>query len=112
MKAWKVYSEVEYCSMIIFAETKGKAASYALSMEEFENSRFTEIEVRREEKADKYYTEGKLYMDWENPQDREILYDEFNYRCEFVDDFFCNECPIKEWCEDYQNTLEWESESE
>lgn len=111
MKAWTVCTKDSCYSMIVFAETRGKAISFALSMDGFEDYCFTELVASREKKADTYYTEGKLYMDWEIPQDRQILYDEFTYRCEFVEDFYCSTCPIKEQCEDFQDSLEENNES-
>ena len=47
MKAWLVREKDEFCAEVVFAETRGKARSLALSTDCCEDANFTDIEVRR-----------------------------------------------------------------
>ena len=59
MKAWLVNRNDEWCSIVVFAETRGKAKSYALRTESFEDVDYCELDVRRVKQMDKYYAEEK-----------------------------------------------------
>ena len=63
MKAWVVRKKYEFCATIVFAETRGKAKYIALGTEPLEDAEFCSIEARRVPEMDKYYKEGKTYMD-------------------------------------------------
>ena len=62
MKAWFVRKKDECCATVVFAETRGKARSLAMSTVVCEYANFCEIEVRRVPHMDKYYVEGKKEM--------------------------------------------------
>lgn len=108
MKAWLVREKEQFWSTVVFAETRGKAKSLALSTDCCEDAKFTDIEVHRQSQLDKYYKDGKKEMDWDNPQDRIALVRDCNFRCEYMEN--CELCSAKEYCEDYQHYLESEVE--
>ena len=110
MKAWVVRKKEGFCATVVFAETRGKARALALSTDACEDAEFCDIEVRREPQLDKYYVEGKKEMEWENPKDRITLVKECGFTCEYTD-WYCEDCPANEYCEQYQIELE-ESEVE
>ena len=105
MKAWLVRVKDEFCAEVVFAETRGKAKSLALSTDCCLDANFTDIEVRRQPQADKYYKQGKWHLDWEDPQDRIILVRECNFYCD--DECFmleyCEECSAKQYCDKYND---------
>ena len=108
MKAWLVREKDQFWSTVVFAETRGKAKSLALSTDCREDANFTDIEVYRQSQLDKYYKDGKKEMDWENPQDRIALVKECSFRCEYMEN--CELCSAKEYYENYQHYLESEVE--
>lgn len=112
MKAWMVRVKDEFGAEVVFAETRGKARSLALRTDCCEDACFTDIEVSRMKRADKYYKDGKWHLDWDNPKDRIVLVNECGFRCEFIEPYYCEECSAREYCEDYEHHLEEESEAE
>ena len=108
MKAWRVREKDQFYVTVIFAETRGKARARALHTDCCEDATFCDIEVYREPNIDKYYTDGKFEMDWENPQDRIALVKECGFYCEYMED--CENCSAKEFCEQYQDYLESEAD--
>lgn len=104
MKAWIVREKDKFCATVVFAETRGKAKSLALSTDCCEDARFTDIEVRREPQADKYYVKGKTEMDWFNPKDRIALVKDCGFRCD--EDYWepedCKTCSAKQYCGKYK----------
>lgn len=109
MKAWVVREKNEFCATVVFAETRGKAKSVALHTEVCEDVDFCDIEVRRAPKMDKYYKEGKTEMDWYDDKDRIALVKDCNFQCEYVEDYLCEGCSAKEYCDnhiDYINQKE------
>ena len=113
MKAWLVREKDEFSATVVFAETRGKARALAMCTDACEDADFCDIEVRREPSMDKYYKEGKTKMDWENPKDRIALVKECGFRCDYysVDWDDCEDCPAKEYCDEYKDRKE-ESEGE
>ena len=105
MKAWIITTKCEFNVLVIFAETRGKARYIALHTDEFEDCEFCDIEVRREPSIDKYYKEGEVIMDWENPKDRIALVKECGFHCEYVELCECEICPAKNYCDVYQDYL-------
>lgn len=107
MKAWLVSeNDIEVCE-VVFAETRGKAKSIALQTDTFCYCNFCDLDVHREYNIDKYYTDGKRYMDWDNQKDRLALVKECGFSC--VDDCFgefCEDCLSKEYCDRYDKYLE------
>lgn len=112
MKAWIITVKDEPYTSVVFAETRGKARYIALNTEAFEDCEFIDIEVRRVPHMDKYYTEGRTEMDWENPKDRYALVNECGFSCEYVEWFYCDTCSAKEICDTYQDHLEYMKDCE
>ncbi len=83
MKAWRVEDKYgdEYKVAIVFAETRGRAKSSALYCSEtFVYSEYIDLIATRCPQMDKYYTEGKYEMDWENPNDRLAMVRDLGFR--------------------------------
>lgn len=113
MKAWFVQPKDTFYAEIVFAETRGQARSLALAFDGFDDCSFTEIEVHRAPYADKYYKEGKVHLDWDNPVERIALVKDCCFVCDY--DYLewedCEECSAKDYCDRYQDHLR-ESEGE
>lgn len=107
MKAWLVSEKDEFAATVVFAETRGKARALARVTEACEDADFIDIEVRRKPEMDKYYKEGKMEMDWENPKDRIALVKELGFRCDYyyIEWEDCESCPAKKYCGVYQDHL-------
>ncbi len=76
------------------------------------DSDFCGIAVRRAPKCDKYYTEGKIEMDWNNSEDRLALVKEYDFRCEYIEGDDCEDCPAKDYCGLYEEWIEENKEGE
>ena len=107
MKAWIVSGTEEWYSVAIFAETRGKAKALALHTDEFSESEYIELSVRREPRLDKYYQKGKVQLDWEIPKDRIALVKECGFQCDpdYLEDVDCPTCPANKYCDLYQDRL-------
>lgn len=101
MKAWLVREKDEFFATVVFAETRGKARSIAMHTEACEDVDFCDIEVTRKPQLDKYYSDGRVEMDWDNPEDRIALVKECGFRCsdDTLEHIDCSDCPAKEYCE-------------
>lgn len=101
MKAWLVREKDEFNAEVVFAETRSKAKVLALSTDCCEDADYIYIEAHRMPQADKYYTEGKWHLDWENPQDRIILVKECGFYCDrdYWEVADCEVCSAKEYCD-------------
>lgn len=99
MKAWLVRVKDEFYSTVVFAETRAKAKMAALSTECCEYAKYIDIEAHREPQMDKYYTDGKTEMDWDDPQDRIALVKECGFHCEYDCDM--EKCPAAKWCDGF-----------
>lgn len=99
MKAW-VVSDKDYTtgSVIVYAETRGKAIAFCMHDEPFEYYEFTELRATRLKEFDQYY-DGKAMPDiWWNLEHRIRLVKDYGWSCmEGIDDY-CDDCPAKEWC--------------
>ena len=102
MKAYKISDLKGYCeySIVVFAETSGKAKSIAIHTDAFNDYDYTEISARRVPALDKYYR-GLDEMDWYDNADRIAMVKEAGFRCdpETWEEEDCLRCPAKEWCE-------------
>lgn len=112
MKAWLVRIKDEFCSTIVFAETRGKAKNIGQYTDACQDADYCDIEAHRLPQADKYYKEGKTEMDWFNPQDRRVLVEEFNFRCEYVELDLCEKCPAQEYCRTYEEYIDARAEGD
>ena len=110
MKAWHVSNKYEpdYGSMIVFAETRGKAQAMAMSSELGEDSEWNDLWVVRAKAFDEYYTEGKREMEWDNDKDRIALV-QHGWSCLEPDWDDCKYCPAQEFCDRYQDWLKEEA---
>ena len=109
MKAWIVGLKNDFYSTVVFAETRGKARSIALDTETCEDADFCDIEVKRYAKADVLYKDGKEEIDWYNDEDRIFLVKECGWGCgDFIVIEFCEHCPAKEYCGQYNEYVESE----
>lgn len=104
MKAWLVREKHNFCSTVVFAETRGKARAMALATDICEDAKFCDIEANRLPQIDKYYAEGKTEMDWFNPKDRVVLVRDCGFVCDI--DYWepedCETCSAKQYCDKYE----------
>lgn len=111
MKAWLVREKDALCATVVFAETRGRARSLAMSTEACEDAVFIDIEVRRIPQMDKYYTNGKRELDWLNPNDRiALVKDWFGCDREYWEHEDCDNCPAKEYCDQYADLVAKQTE--
>lgn len=107
MKAWLVRERDGEGATIVFAETRGKARALAMHTEACEDAEFVDVEVIRRPQMDKYYTEGKMEMDWLNSKDRIALVKDCGFVCDY--DYWehedCEACPAKEYCDRYADLV-------
>lgn len=108
VKAWLIRgNDIESCE-VVFAETRGKAKSIALQTDTFCDCDFCDLKVYRKPVIDKYYKDGKTLMDWDNQKDRLALVKACGFSC--IDDCFgefCEDCLSKEYCDRYDEYIEW-----
>lgn len=106
MKAWVVRKKYEFCATVVFARTSGKAKSLALGSEPLENADFCSIEAKRAPEMDKYYKEGKTYMEWCDPEDRVAMVKDANFTCEYIEMSECETCQAREFCGNWEESEE------
>ena len=105
MKAWQVNGEDGY-SVVVFAETRGKARVIAMGEDACEDMKFIDIKPYRLPIADHLY-KNRCVMDWDNDEDRMFLVKECEWSCVdgFEDD--CEYCKCREYCVKYQDELRY-----
>lgn len=106
MKAWTVKTKdyQDYGTLIVFAETRAKAIYAALSWTDtFDGCVWIDMSACRFPEYDQYYS-GKMFVDWDNMDDRIRLVRDFGWNCGEAIEWFCQECPAKEWCEEYKSS--------
>lgn len=103
MKAWLVRERNEFLATVVFAETRGKAKSTALTTDACCDCNFCDIEVHRVHNMDKYYKPSKTEMDWYDPLDRLALVKECGFTCDYDcrSENECRDCSARELCDDY-----------
>lgn len=109
-KAYCARSKWGDCSTVVFAESRGKAKSIAMSTEACEDVDFVNIQVHRLPQMDKYYKPDKSEMDWLDPEDRIALVKDAGFRCEYVELEECKQCPAREYCDEREAYMESESD--
>lgn len=95
-------------SIVVFAETAGKAKAYAAQSEMFDEYDFTDICVNRRKELDRFY-KGKREMDWMDDDDRVAMVRYANYECSsevWHPECEKGECPAQQWCERYERMNE------
>lgn len=98
----------EGCTLVVFAETVGKAKAYAAGTAEFCDYGFTGIRAIRQPMLDKYY-KGESEMDWYDPKDRVAMVRYANFECSSEMSFAecnCESCPAKKWCGRYEFAMD------
>lgn len=103
MKAYSITDKDCTYTAVIFAETRGKAVSYALCIEPFEYCRFTELYATRRPELDSSYR-GHTEMDWDDDEDRADMVRHAGFQCdeEYFDFKDCVVCTGKPWCSLYE----------
>jgi hypothetical protein len=97
LKAYIITNEDDGGSIVVFAESRGKAASIAMHDENFEDYSFVDIKPYRVPEFDKCYR-GLSQMDWYNTKDR-IALCKAGWYCLIGCDY--KECTAKEYCQRY-----------
>ena len=99
MKAWQANSEYSEGSVVVFAETAGKAKQTALRTDELCDEKYVDIRVNRLPKIDRFYEEGKTIVDWNEDEDIRLeLVKEYNWFCLEPLVELCEVCPAAEYC--------------
>lgn len=110
MKAWTASDRNgdSGFSIVVFAETAGKARAYTANSDYFDSYEFTEIRVNRCKALDQFYN-GRKEMDWLDDNDRVAMvrYANFECSCEvWHPECEYGECPAKEWCARYERLMD------
>lgn len=99
MKAWIVTDKNgDYGSDIVFASSRGKAISEALTRDNFEDFEFTDIRVRRIKDLDGMENAEPTDNPWLNDEIRLILVKEHDFACIEPEDSDCDSCVAKQYC--------------
>ena len=104
MKAWIANTYDMGYSCIVFAETRGKAKSIALTEDNFEYEDFLTLDIHRFKKADSAYHNYPV-MDWNNESDRLFLVKECGFSCVDFNLADCKVCNAKEFCDKYMEAI-------
>jgi len=108
MKAWKVNVKDDFCSVVVFAPTRGIAKSVALSSDILPDPEYLFLEAIRYPIADSQYNGNgePCCMYWDDPDDRLFLVKECGWTCEEFMLECCEKCSAKDYCGDYQQWLD------
>lgn len=99
MKCWIANDKnCDYASEIIFADTRGKAISEALSRDSFEDLEFTDIRIHRLKELDGMENAEPTDNPWLNDDIRLILVKEHDWACIEPQYSDCDSCIAKEYC--------------
>lgn len=87
-------------SLVVFAETYGKAKAYAATSEELcDYGGYTEMRARRCKALDGFYR-GEPEMDWQDTEDRIAMVRYAGFHCSYeVDNPICELCEASQWCD-------------
>lgn len=97
MKAWIVNNKNDVGSVVIYAETRGKAIAKALCADGFEDCMWTDLYARRFKEFDKYYKEGQDEADWDDPEIRTTLVKDYGWGCYDIS-HECETCKARQYC--------------
>ncbi len=108
----KAYTVSDYCgeygTMIVFAETAGKARQAALQFgDTFEDCEWNDLRVNRFKEYDQYYNGEAVPDFWHDEEHLIRLVRDYGWSCIEPIDECCKECPAKEWCSHFQPEI-WE----
>lgn len=101
MKAWLVNEKGEFCSLVVYAKTRGRAKSIAFETDVFEDTEYIDLVATRYPVADKYYNGDKeKVLDWDDDNDRIFLVKDCGWYCDeyTVDDIACSDCVARHYC--------------
>ena len=100
IKAWHATDWYKEYSVVIFAETRGKAHYLATKSDAFEDSEWNDIRVIRLPQMDKMYR-GNTEMDWDSAEDRiALVKDGWYCNDDYVDyEKDCPSCPAAQFCD-------------
>lgn len=107
MKAYRVYDTASYepWSVVVFAESAGQAKLEAMRSGYLgDYIEYLPLRAKRVKGLDNSFR-GHYVMEWDlDMQDRIDLYEIAGFRCEeeYMMDYFCDECPLKDKCEEYK----------
>lgn len=116
MKAYVVSDREGYSewTVVVFAESRGKAIAAALGTDEFPSGdwSYTELRAIRKPELDKHYR-GNFCMEWDNPDDRLAMVRDGGSYCneDAFDPDDCTKCSGKDYCSRYEEYLD-EKEAE
>ena len=108
MKAYWCSQDIDLCSMIVFAETAGKARYIAMCSGDLgDDLEFKDVHVRRVPQLDEYY-KGRTEMDWFDSDDRVAMVRYAGFYCgeDAFDPEDCEKCSAAEYCDQYQEYIE------
>ena len=99
MKAWRISDKFgEYGTVIVFADTAGKAKQLCLGDDTFDDCDWTDLRARRFKAYDCYY-DGKAVVDfWRDAEHRVRLVKDFGWSCMEVIESYCKDCSARHWC--------------
>lgn len=114
MKAWLVREKDEFCCIIVFAPTRGKAKTAAINEDVFDDAEYIFLEATRYPKADSMYNGSTepYALRWEDQDDRLFLVKECGWQCEEMELEHCENCKAKDYCGEYQQWLDDNEDSE
>ena len=107
-KAWVAYNFAECVSIVVFADTKGKARDYLMLTEIFDRYSFIDIVFCRAKDLDYLNRPDGYVMDWNNDDDRLPMVRDAGLSCHLAYKEICEECRSKQWCSKYEEYEEEE----
>lgn len=100
MKAWRVSDKNgEYGSVIVYAETRGKARAAVFHTGYFDDCEWTDLRVSRFKEYDQYYDGVDVVDFWHDVEHRVRLVRDFGWSCIDVIESCCKDCPARQFCE-------------
>lgn len=99
MKCWIANDKnCDYGNEIIFADTRGKAISEALSRDNFEDLEWTDIRIHRLSELDGMEKCEPTNNPWLNDDIRLILVKKYDWACVEPQYSDCDSCVAKQYC--------------
>ena len=106
IRAFVCQEEEEWNSVVVFAESAGKARYIAIcSYELGDDLRFQDVRVYRAPSLDKCYR-GLNMMNWNDPQDRIAMVRDAGFQCSEADPVSCEICAARAYCDTYKDRME------
>lgn len=100
MKAYQVCADNTDGSIVVFAENSNQARYYGCRTDELDYEGYMNLRAYRLPKIDKFYQEGKAYVNWdEDDEIRDILIKEYGWCCLEPQYENCMRCGSEHCCE-------------